>query len=155
MRNEPGIRIRSNLKIFKGRPDFVPFVNVLFLLLIFFMLSSSFVQVSGIKVDLPEISTQSPLGVEKFVITVNRQGKIYFNDEEITKWEALKEKLTQVSSRSKSGTVILRADNRASFGIVSKLMALAEEAKLNVFVATVSPAKETGVTFTDRGSDEQ
>ncbi|OGV49223.1 MAG: hypothetical protein A2017_06055 [Lentisphaerae bacterium GWF2_44_16] len=154
MLNDSRIKIRSNLKIFRGSPNVIAVIDVLFLLLLFFMISSSFVQVSGIKVDLPAISTQSPLGVEKYVITIDRQSKIFFNDQPLFTWDLLKEKLTEVSSKSKTGTVILRADNRTPFGIVAKLMALCEEAKLNVFVATVSPPKQKDVQFKDSGSDE-
>lgn len=155
LRNRP-LNFRSRLKVLKGRADMTPMVDVLFLLLIFFMLSSSFVQVSGIKVDLPEISYGSNLGVEKFVITIDEASNIFFNDQPIGgKWDFLKEKLSQLGSRNESGTIVLRADDKTPFGTVAKVMSLAEEANLSVFVVTVQPQKGTGVTvFKDSGSDE-
>ena len=80
MSNRYSESFKSRLKPLSGRPDLTPMLAVLFLLLIFFMLSSSFVQVSGIKVDLPEIGTKGTLGVEKFVITVTmtESGKFRF-----------------------------------------------------------------------------
>ena len=128
------------------------FVDVFFLCLIFVMVSSSFVKVSGIKVDLPKAATMSNLGVERFVVTIDKNSKIYFNDQEISTWDLLKERF--VAARPHTGTVILRADTRAPFSAVSKLMALAEETDLNVLVATVSPGKEKPAVFKDKGSDE-
>lgn len=154
LRNRP-LNFRSRLKVLKGRTDMTPMVDVLFLLLIFFMLSSSFVQVSGIKVDLPEISYGSNLGVEKFIVTIDEASNIFFNDQPIGRWDFLKEKFSQLGSRSESGTIILRADDNTPFGAVAKVMSLAEEANLSVFVVTVQPKNGASKTvFRDSGSDE-
>ncbi|MDD5597108.1 MAG: biopolymer transporter ExbD, partial [Victivallaceae bacterium] len=58
---------KPNLSYLSGRPDLTPMVDVLFLLLIFFMIGSSFVQVSGVKVNLPQTATAKNLGIEKSV----------------------------------------------------------------------------------------
>ncbi len=151
---EKQVKVKTHLTIFKGRPDLTPLVDTLFLLLIFFMLGSSFVQVSGIKVDLPEISYGSNLGVEKFVVTIDKNSQIFFNDQPIARWDTLKEELSQLGARSKSGTIILRADVKTPFGIVAKLMSLAEEVNLNVFVVTVNAKAEGRAIFKDTGVDE-
>lgn len=62
-------RYRSRLTPLTGRPDLTPLINVMFLVLIFFMLSSSFVQVSGIRVDLPEVNAPSSIDIEKFIVS--------------------------------------------------------------------------------------
>lgn len=132
------VPVRVNLKCFHGRPDLTPLIDVLFLLLIFVMLSSSFVKVSGIKVDLPEVDAQRSLSVEKVVVTVDRGGQVFFKSSPIT-LDSLKQRLSDLSNLSDSATIILRADNKTPFGTVAKIMSLAEEAKLNVFVATIPP----------------
>lgn len=147
--NRVNIRKMRKARIFKGRPDLAPVLTVFFLLLIFFMLGSSFVQVSGIKVELPETGGGSSLGVEKFVVTIDSQGKIFFNDRQVKKWNTLKEDLLKVVAKTGAGTIILRADKKTPFETVSKLMGLAEEAGLNVFVATTSPSKEGEQDFKD------
>jgi len=151
MLNECRVNIKKiqRVRIYKGKPDFIPVISVFFLLLIFFVLSSSFVQVSGIKVELPEISSGSSLGIEKFVVTIDSEDKIYFNDKQVSGWNALKEELLRLASRSNAGTIILRADKKTPFGTVAKLMSLAEEVNLNVFIATVAPGKENEQVFKD------
>jgi biopolymer transport protein ExbD len=136
---------KPRLKPFGGRPDLTPMLAVLFLLLLFFILSSSFVQTSGIKVDLPEVGTKGSFGVEKCVITVAKTesgSEIYFNDKVVT-WELLKRELAGVGNLSTSATVILRADSKTPFGVVAEIMAIAEGANLSVFIATVPPKKKT------------
>ena len=139
MLNRKGVKIQGNLKICKGLPDLTALVDVLFLLLIFFMVGSSFVQVSGIQVELPKVSEEGSQVVEKVVVTINSKNQIFFNDSHIRDWDTLKEELLNVRSRPNIGAIILRADRRTPFGTVAKLMSLAENVGLNVFVATFAP----------------
>ncbi len=138
MLSKKSLKIEGKLKVCKGLPDLTALVDVLFLLLIFFMVSSSFVQVSGHKVEVPKVSQAGSTVVEKVVITIDSNNKIYFNDSPMG-WEILKEELNKVKSRLNIGAVILRADRRTPFGTVAKLMSLAENMGLDVFVATFSP----------------
>jgi biopolymer transport protein ExbD len=143
--------IKSGRKhYFMGWPDLTPLVDVLFLLLIFFMISSSFVQVSGIKVDLPKVGSTSTLGVEKYILTVVKIGddwEINFNDQVIKSWDKLKEKLAEVRAVSATGTIIVRADRDVPFGVISRLMVLAEQSELSVFVATLPTEQKSDATF--------
>ena len=80
--------------------------------------------------------------------------RIYFNDLSIPGMDILKEKILEVVGSShengKVPTIIVRADSRAPFGTVAKLMSLAEELKINAFVLTVPPpAEEQSVRFVD------
>lgn len=154
-RTSSSIRIKTRLKISKGWPDFTAFAGVFFLLLIFFMMGSSFVQVSGIPVELPQTHSFNSFGVEKSVVTIDHQSKIFFNDLAIPGMDILKEKLLEKASAERGAsanlTIVIRADSRAPFGTVAKLMALAEELKINAFVLTVPPAaREERSEFMDR-----
>lgn len=133
------------LKPFHGRPDLTPLVDVMFLLLIFFMLSSSYVQVFGIKIDPPQVGTLNTLGIEKYVITVSMSSgkpEKFFNEKLVSN-EQLKQELAAVSLHSRSGTVIIRADKTTPYSVVAELMGLAEKARLSVFLAT-DPPKNPG-----------
>jgi biopolymer transport protein ExbD len=155
----PGIsksnKIRPRLKIHSGWPDCTAFAGVFFLLLIFFLLGSSFVQVSGIPVDIPQTSSSSTLGLEKHVVTIDRYGHIFFNDLVISGMDRLKERLLELSgNQSEHGavpTIVIRADSNVPFGHVAKLLSMAEELKLNAFVLTAQPAaKEARSEFMDK-----
>ncbi|MBN2640449.1 MAG: biopolymer transporter ExbD [Victivallales bacterium] len=132
------VNIRTKRSICHGRPDLTPLIDVLFLVLIFVMLSSSFIKISGITVELPVVDSNRLQSVERFVVSIDRHSNIYFRDKAID-WKGLKQGLVDVSSATDHATIILRSDSRAPFGVVARVMALAEEAGLSVFVATVAP----------------
>ena len=130
-------RIRPRLKPIHGAPDLIPFINVFFLLLIFFMIGSSFVPISGIPVNLPEAAEVSNFSARKYVITLDRNGRIFFNDEVVDNLKQLRGKLRAFVSRNiddQRDAVVLRADRSNSFETISQIMALAEELHLNMFI---------------------
>ena len=124
------LKIQTRLKISQGRPDFVPFLGVFSLLLIFFMLGSSFIQVSGIPVSLPEVQVRHSFGAKKIIVTVDKQGRIFLNDIEFQEMSALKTRLLD----------IVNTAAQAEYGTVARIMSLAEDLKINVFLLTSSPA---------------
>lgn len=148
MNRRSAVKIHSKLTIFHGRPDLTPLIDVLFLVLIFVMLSSSFVKISGITADLPEVVADRSQSVERFVVSIDRHSNVYFRGHAID-WKGLKENLVDVSSATDHAMIILRSDSKAPFGIVAKVMALAEEAGLSVFVATVAPEEKKSDIYVD------
>jgi biopolymer transport protein ExbD len=141
-------RFQTKLKVFEGRPDLTPLIDVVFLLLIFFMLSSSFVQVSGIPVVLPEATASSDMSVDKLVVSIDKKNNLYFNDE-IMDWESLTEQLQKCKLQWNADTVIVRADKNTKYGVVVKMMSLARSLELNVYVATVSTENPKEKEFKD------
>lgn len=148
-------RIRPRLKPIHGAPDLLPFVNVFFLLLIFFMIGSSFVPVSGIPVNLPEAAAVSNYSVKKYIITLDPNGRIYFNDAVVEDLKQLKGKLRSDIPRMNAGgerdAIVLRADRSNSFETISRIMAMAEELHLNMFIlARKSNSEQSVFTETER-----
>ena len=141
-------RYQTNLKIFEGRPDLTPMIDVVFLLLIFFMLSSSFVQVSGIPVVLPKAGASSNMSVDKLVVSIDKHNQLYFDDH-LMDWDSMTEKLQACKVEWHANTVIIRADRGTEYGAVVKMMSLARSLGLNVYVATVAADKTTEKNFQD------
>ena len=152
-------RFKTRLKIFKGLPDMTSAINVVFLLLLFFMLSSSFVQMSGIKINLPETESESETGADKLIISIDRNNKMFFNDEQIggkdkqEEWNNLAEKLAHFVKISRARTVIIVADRDSGYGEIVKLMTLARKNSLNVYAATVSPESRKEQMTEDVGTE--
>ena len=147
-------RIRPRLKPIHGAPDLLPFINVFFLLLLFFMIGSSFVPVSGIPVNLPEAASVSTYSVKKYIVTLDRNGRIYFNDAVVEDLKQLKGKLLSDIPRNLNGerdAIVLRADRTNNFETISRIMAIAEELHLNLFIlARKSDSEKTVFTETER-----
>lgn len=93
--------------------DIAPLVDIIFLLIIFFMLTSSFVFQPGIKVNLPKAITSEVLGQESIIVTVTGENLIYYNGKLVT-MKQLTENLKIHSDRP----LLIKADRKASLGRV-------------------------------------
>ncbi len=104
-----------------------PFVDVMLVLLIIFMVTAPMMY-QGIDVDLPETSTL-PLRVtdEPLILTVKKSGATFVGRKEIQP-EDLKEKLAAIFEGRDSKELFLRADKTAPYGAVVKALAAAREA---------------------------
>lgn len=146
--------IRPTLRPASPLPELLPFVNLFFLLLIFFVMSSTFVSISAIPVNLPESPQAGVYSIKKYIVTVDKSGKIYFNDTIVPDLTALKGKLLSdvvvTSSGERKEAIILRADAGTDFGKIAPIMALAEELHIHVFLLTRRSTAETEKTvFSD------
>lgn len=129
-------KYRSKLPILCGRPDLTPLIDVLFLSLIFFMVSSSFIKLYGVKVELPKTGPTKSSNVEKFIISIaytENGNRIYFNDEELP-LERLAEKLAKIRSEVQTGTVIICADRKIPVDLFAQILVIAERAGLSSFM---------------------
>jgi biopolymer transport protein ExbD len=93
--------------------DIAPLIDVVFLLLIFFMLSSSFTFQSGINVKLPKAVTSDVIKEESFVVTITSENVIYLNGK-VTPLKDLEKKLLPI--KKNNSPLLIKADRRASVG---------------------------------------
>lgn len=106
--------------------NLTPLIDVVFLLLIFFMVSTTFDNESRIKVELPTAATQDEKVEEEKVlsITIDANGRFYVDDREVVNTEAktLKRAIEKAAGLRRDLPVIIKADARASFQAVFKVM---------------------------------
>jgi len=104
--------------------DISALVDVLFTLLIFFSLTSSFVQESGISVDLPQASSGDAVKNEKKItIAVSKEGIIYLDDVEYRSVDTLKEDLSKFDrEQRKRYLVVIKADLATTHGAVTQVL---------------------------------
>ncbi len=117
-----------------GQLDIAPLIDVVFLLLIFFMLTSSFVLQSGIRINLPRAVTSEVVTEKNIVLTVSAENVLYLGGAVVT-LEELKIKLEKI--KSISGSVLIKADRKAYLGRVVEIWDLCREIGLErINVAT-------------------
>ena len=110
------------------RIDLTPMVDVVFLLLIFFMISTTFVESPGISIKLPESSAQTVDREPKEIkVYLSSEGVIYHRDKKIS-LDDFKALLAQHQSEAEQTTVLLLADQESRHGKVVTLMDLARDA---------------------------
>ena len=102
-------------------------LDVVFLLLIFFMISTTFVQTSGINVKLPTSSSSAvEKGPKEIRVYVDKTGQIYLQDKPLSLLQ-LEAKLHGFGARAKNMTFLLLADRATLHGRVVELMDAARE----------------------------
>jgi len=121
--------------------DMAPMADIVFLLLIFFMLSSSFVVQPGIKIKLPK-AVSSEIDLTKIiVIDVTKEGRIFLNGKNYT-LRNLPGVLSEELSRVKEKKVIIKADQNTRHGFVVKIMDIAKLAGAEKLVIATEPTEE-------------
>jgi len=118
---------RTHCQISKGLVDAAPLVNVVFLLLLFFVLNSSFVMVPGVKVDLSSSSMGLTYVFPSIVVTAARDDLLFFNDQPIT-MDKLEQTLRDAVQQGHGHDLIIKTDQQVSQGIVMQIMATATRA---------------------------
>jgi biopolymer transport protein ExbD len=133
-------RLKRRTEIKKGQLDIAPLIDVVFLLLIFFMLTSNFIFQPGIKVSLPKAVTSEVISSENMIVSVTGQDLLFLNDRPITVGE-LVTRLKEAASENKS--LLLKADTRASLGRVVEIWDLCRELGIpQINIATNQKAGE-------------
>lgn len=99
-----------------------PFVDVMLVLLIIFMVTAP-MMVQGVDVALPEVSAK-PMVTEKenLTVTIDREANIYINDFQV-RMDFLKDKLEKILAGKTDREVFFRADKDVSYGVVVSVMA--------------------------------
>jgi biopolymer transport protein ExbD len=100
--------------------------DIIFNLLIFFLLSSSFVVQSGIQVDLPQVVAPIHVELKQVVVTLKADGTVFVNDTQ-TEWAGLRELLGTALEEAAEKQVIVRGDDQASLGRAVEIFDLARE----------------------------
>ena len=103
---------RSKVEYGLKQIDIAPLIDVIFLLLIFFMLSSSFTAQSSINVKLPKAVTSDVMKEDNFIITITKENLVYF-DGQVTTMKELKKVFKDTNH---DVPVLIKADRRASMG---------------------------------------
>ncbi|MFH1577730.1 MAG: biopolymer transporter ExbD [Candidatus Omnitrophota bacterium] len=114
--------------------DIAPLVDVIFQLLIFFMLTSSFIVPSGIKVNLPKAVTSQVIESKTLEVVVSGENVIYLNGNVVNTRE-LMTILKGVINRSQP--VLIKADRRAQLGRIVEIWDMCRDLGLSqVNIAT-------------------
>ncbi len=110
-------------------------VDVLFLLLIFFMVTSAFVEQPNIKLELPATRHSGVSKIDKTVLTISRDGQLFLQDRPVDKINLGKE-LRRIILDTGDEVLVLKADKMVPYGDVVDIM---DDAKGAGFKKVVAP----------------
>jgi len=123
--------------------NITPLIDVVFLLLIFFMVTTTFSENHGIKVDLPSSSAKNNTNKKtSFVLTLDKEGKVFLNEAAIAP-DKLQPELSKFHQQNPEATLVLRADKLTKHQDVVTVMDAAKRADItNLGIATSFTAEK-------------
>ncbi|MGD8426887.1 MAG: biopolymer transporter ExbD [Balneolaceae bacterium] len=109
--------------------------DIVLLLLIFFLLTSSFVTNFGIKVEIPKAETGAETQSQFITVAVTKDGQFYV-DGNRTSSGMLASSLREAKNKKPNGTLVLRADKDAIVDDAVRVMNIAKALNLRIIMAT-------------------
>jgi len=115
-----------------------PFVDVMLVLLIIFMVTAP-MMMQGVDIDLPEATADS-IGSEKepLIITIDKENQVYINNYKVS-IDFLQEKLIKIREGRTDSEVYLKADKDISYGMVVQVMSLIKGAGIDKLGMVTEP----------------
>lgn len=121
--------------------NITPLIDVVFLLLIFFMVSTTFEKQARLKVQLPDASASAQIEEKQsIVIGIDAKGRYYLNDRQVvnTTLETLKMALKKVTNGKTDILIVLRADaNTPHQAVVTAMDAASQVGLTRLSIATL------------------
>ncbi|MEA3523501.1 MAG: biopolymer transporter ExbD [Campylobacterota bacterium] len=101
--------------------DMTPMLDIVFIMLIFFIVTTSFVKESGIEVEKPQASSTQLDKKVNIIIGIKKSGEIWIDNRPID-IRALRTRVEKLHAETPEGTVIISADKRSETGILVSVM---------------------------------
>jgi biopolymer transport protein TolR len=118
-----GRRSRARRHTVMHEINVTPFVDVMLVLLIIFMVTAPLL-LSGLPVDLPSVKGQSlNVNQEQLTVTLDREGRVYLgSSEEPVALDQLVTKLKAIVKNAEEQTILFRGDRLVDYGRVSEVL---------------------------------
>lgn len=109
--------------------------DIVLLLLIFFLLTSSFVTNFGIRVEVPKAESSARTSEQFISVAVTKEGEFYV-DGDLTARGSLASAIRNARNNKPQGTVVLRADKDAKVDDAVRVMNVSKALNLKIIMAT-------------------
>lgn len=118
-----------------------PLVDVVLQLVLFFMVSTTFIVQSGIKITLPTTTVKEVQPIRDLVVSISKDGAMYLNRDPVT-INTLSGKLKKIGNLQEK-LLIIKADKKVYHGVVVNVMDIAKTNGLNkIVIATERKLKK-------------
>jgi biopolymer transport protein ExbD len=104
--------------------NLVPMVDVVFQLVLFFLVSTTLALVPGIRLKLPASGTTERMQMRQLVVTVASATELYLNQEPVASPAALNERLAAMDKAERAAleSVIIEADQQVPYGLMVEVL---------------------------------
>ena len=135
------MRLKSRRGTIRSNVDMTPMIDIVFQLILFFLVSTTFAILPGIKLKLPTSHTSEGTSLQGITITADADGLMFFNDKEVT-METLGSELVNFDTgdtKKEDFPVSLEADSEVTNGTIVGIFDVIREsgyAVINLRTAT-------------------
>lgn len=119
--------------------DLIPMINIVFLLLIFFMLTATTPTKEGREVDLPKARTAEKSNKQYFTVTIDKVGALQLDGNEVT-LNTLQGQLESKIRGQKNTVISIHADKVIEFELFGRVIELAKQAGAEDFILATEQA---------------
>ena len=120
-------------------PNMTPLIDLTFLLLITFIITFPMLE-QGISIKLPRGKTEKIEQNKSQAITVALDGRVYFNNREISADE-LEAELRQLAEQDPQPPVLVRCDERVEYGVLMKTLKLLHACRISRMALVTEPTE--------------
>jgi biopolymer transport protein ExbD len=121
------MRRRRDRRKSESEVNLTPMLDVVFIMLIFFIVTASFVKESGIEISRPGASTAVRKEKGNILIAISADNQIWMNRRQVDP-RALRANIERMHAENPQGAVIIQADKEAKTGLLVKVMDAARSA---------------------------
>jgi len=121
------MRRRRDRRKSESEVNLTPMLDVVFIMLIFFIVTASFVKESGIEINRPGASTAVRKEKGNILIAISANNQIWMNRRQVDP-RALRANIERAHAENPQGAVIIQADKEAKTGLLVKVMDAARSA---------------------------
>ncbi|MCF8024984.1 MAG: biopolymer transporter ExbD [Desulfobacteraceae bacterium] len=127
---------RKKRERYRMQAPLTPLIDIVFMLLVYFLLTANFIAESGIDVNLPESEASASQTEEKITVYVDEKGLIYIGENQV-ELNSLQDRLQARLRGSRDSLVMIKADQSADLQKVVNVMDVSRAAGAGrLFLAT-------------------
>jgi len=115
-------------------------IDVIFMLLLFFMITSTFLEQPGIKLELPTAKTSANAQAQEYVLTIDKKGELFLNRRPLALTE-LEAEVRKALPQMKDSALVLKADQEISHGLVVRIMDMAKRGGIKKLIIGTKPER--------------
>lgn len=119
--------------------NITPLIDVLFILIIFFTVSSTFLEQPGIELKLPDAESSQTYTSQKVIVYVDKTEQVFLNDKQIN-IDQLAESVNTMLAEQEDKNVVIRADSQVDYGQIIHVMDLLRKKGIyKIIISTQKP----------------
>jgi biopolymer transport protein TolR len=131
-----------------------PFVDVMLVLLIIFMITAPMMNNTGVELQLPQVAAKNLEDPEgKLVLSIKVSDEIFLGGTRVT-WQDLAAKLKANERVKREGALYIEADTNLAYGVVLTAMAIAKDSGVEKVMMLTDPSDQLKLSDLDQRADK-